>query len=309
MRKHLHTYLQACREIEPLESRLLTRSPNEIRSDLGDVSELSESIKLHGLLQPILVRPRGSRFEIVCGNRRFEACKRLMKRQVECVVKELTDSEAFELSIIENVQRRTLSVLEEAEAYNKYVERFGWGGVADLARKIGKSEEYVSHRIVLLKLPQQIKTKLESGEVSATLAQEVAWIKNPGARNSVLSILEKRKLSISEIRAARRQLERESQADRQTDVEEANNNHRAVQKSEYASKSETDRKALEDSILAMRIALVRLDSIIDGVDNSCLREQMMSQRYALHRIVDDLIKLKLGIKTAPTLAVLAHQER
>ena len=153
MSRHLKTYLEASQQIEPIETALVVTSENQLRGDLGDLSELCSSIRIHGLLQPILVRPKNSKFEIVCGHRRFEACRKLMKRRIDCYVREISDIEAYELAIIENMQRHTLSPIEEAKAFRKYVFDFGWGGVIDLAKKIGKSPEYVSHRMSLLQLP------------------------------------------------------------------------------------------------------------------------------------------------------------
>jgi ParB family chromosome partitioning protein len=125
MSRRLNTYIESCKQIEPIEINLLVRAYDQLRSEIGDLSELCTSIAEKGLIQPIVVRPKGSRFEIICGNRRYEACKKLLKRHVECIVRDLSDQDAFEISIIENVQRNTLSVIEEAKAFQKYVSQYG----------------------------------------------------------------------------------------------------------------------------------------------------------------------------------------
>jgi ParB family chromosome partitioning protein len=102
-----------------------------------EIEELSASIFEKGLLNAIIVRHRNeSIYEIVAGNRRFEACKKLGFRRISCQVIELDDKGAFEVSLIENIQRKTLYPIEEAHAFKKYVSEFGWGGASDLSQKI-----------------------------------------------------------------------------------------------------------------------------------------------------------------------------
>ncbi len=289
MSRHLRTYLESCQQIEPIEIGLLVRADNQLRSDLGELSDLCASIKLHGLLQPIIVRPKGSRFELICGNRRFEACRRLMKRNIDCVVKDLSDSEAFELSIIENIQRNTLSPVEEAMAYKKYVSEFGWGGISDLARKIGKSQEYVSHRIFLLNLPQEILSKVSAGEVSPSQAQELVWMREPESKNQLASLISSNKLTIKEIRRVRKNLEK-SLSSREMKLETDFDSG-----FKKGSRTFLDKKAVEDAILGLRIALVRLDSTLSRTISQEVRNALMEQRYTLHCIIDELIGLKMKL--------------
>jgi ParB family transcriptional regulator, chromosome partitioning protein len=286
MSRHLRTYLEASQQIEPIETALVVNSENQLRSELGDLSELCASIRVHGLLQPILVRPRNSKFEIICGHRRFEACRKLMKRHVECIVREMSDIDAYELSIIENVQRHTLSPIEEAKAYRKYVVDFGWGGIVDLAKKIGKSQEYVSHRMSLLNLPLDILEKVSNNTISLSQAQEMVWINKPESRSLIAQLAENENLSASEIRRVRRQLEDPS-------------NKVGSRTSESAGfldltppRFSPDRKAIEDAILSLRIALVRVDSIIPRLESKAAKSTLMHERYELHEIIDRLISSK-----------------
>jgi ParB family chromosome partitioning protein len=94
------------------------------------------------LLQPIIVRPKDDHFQIIAGNRRYEACKRLGLKKILCHIVELDDKEAFEVSIAENVQRKNLTPIDEAKTFQSYASKFGWGGMSDLARKIGKSVHF-----------------------------------------------------------------------------------------------------------------------------------------------------------------------
>lgn len=99
-----------------------------------DIVDLSNSIKQKGLLQPIVVRVKGQYFEIVSGNRRYNACKYLAWRKIPCYVVELDDKNAFEVSLVENIQRKTLNPIDETCAFKKYMSDFGWGGITDLSQ-------------------------------------------------------------------------------------------------------------------------------------------------------------------------------
>jgi ParB family transcriptional regulator, chromosome partitioning protein len=111
---------------EDLDVSSIRQSPN-IRSEIIEAYELANSINQKGLLQPIIVRPKEGFFQIVAGNRRFEACKLLAWKKIPCHIIELDDKAAFEVSLIENIQRQTLNPLDEAQAFKTYVDDFGWG--------------------------------------------------------------------------------------------------------------------------------------------------------------------------------------
>jgi len=130
-------------------------SENRLRPKSG-VEEMADSIRENGLLLPIVVRPKNDYFEIVAGNRRRMACEMMRWRKIPWHIVELDDKKAFEYSLVENIQRQTLSVIEEAEAFKVYVADFGWGSVSELARKIGKSPSYITKRINLLDLPTDV---------------------------------------------------------------------------------------------------------------------------------------------------------
>jgi ParB family chromosome partitioning protein len=134
--------------------------------DEEGLKELAESIRQHGLLQPILVRPFGNgKFQIVHGERRFRACKLLGFKTIRVEVKELTDNQVLEIQLVENLQREDLNPIEEAETFRRMVEELGYTH-EDIAKKIGKSREYVTNKLRLLKLPENIKRALLEGKIS-----------------------------------------------------------------------------------------------------------------------------------------------
>ena len=130
--------------VEQIEMKMIRPSQFSIRDKFQrndcDFETLVNSIREHGLLQPILIRPLEHGFEIVAGHRRFQACRTLRWRFITAKIRELSDKQTYEIQLTENIQRKSMDPIEEAEAFRRYVIDFGWGGVSELAKKIGKSE-------------------------------------------------------------------------------------------------------------------------------------------------------------------------
>jgi ParB family chromosome partitioning protein len=143
-----------------------TRQP---RSEFNDDSlkELADSIRLQGVLQPLLVRPTGGgKYEIVAGERRFRAAQRAGLAEVPVVVRDLSDAESLEIALMENIQRDDLSALEEATAYQRLIDEFGHTQ-EEIAERVGKSRPAVANALRLLKLPDAVKTELARGRLTA----------------------------------------------------------------------------------------------------------------------------------------------
>jgi ParB family chromosome partitioning protein len=132
-----------------------------------ELEELASSIRERGLVQPIIVRPRGANaYEIVAGERRWRACQRAGLTAIPVIVRELSDKEMLELAIIENVQRSDLNAIEEARGYRELVDRFGYNQ-DDLAQIIGKSRSHLANTLRLLKLPEPVQGMVQDGRLSA----------------------------------------------------------------------------------------------------------------------------------------------
>jgi ParB family transcriptional regulator, chromosome partitioning protein len=276
----LKQYIDDISTFDEIETSLISFSSNPIRSTSDDVSELMGSIREQGLLEPIIVRQLGKRFEVVAGNRRLRACKLLKQRKVRCVVTDIDDATAYEVSMVENVQRRTLSPLDEAAAFKKYCETFGWGSQTQLAQKIGKSQEYVSHRMKLFNLPENARLALQSGRITPTAAQELAWIKDDKSAEMVLEMIKSEKLNTKAVRRLSKEV--------MTGGGVAGTRLYA-----RPMKNEEDQaKLIKESILILRISMVRFDSVIMKVKDAVLKQQLLSKRLTLHQIVDDLIRVK-----------------
>src|ERR671911_541500 len=186
-------------------AQVQTRIYASLSQQQESIDELSLSIRKHGLLQPIIVRPINQGFEIVAGHRRFQACKILRWKSIPAMVKDVSDKDAFEIQLVENIQRRTLDPIEEAQAFKLYVRDYGWGGITYLAETIMKSEQYVSSRIQLLKLSQNVIDKVKSGELKVSHAFELLGLEGKSLENMSDDIINKN-MSVKDIRRHKHQL-------------------------------------------------------------------------------------------------------
>ena len=127
--------------------------------------ELAASLKRHGLIQPILVRPHGAGYQIVAGERRWRAAQRAQLHNVKAIVRELSDEETLEIALIENIQRQDLNPIEEAEAYRKLCQDFGHSQ-SELAAIVEKSRSHVANMMRLLDLPVLVRELVVEGKIS-----------------------------------------------------------------------------------------------------------------------------------------------
>ena len=151
--------------------------------DEAALTTLTESIRRHGLLQPLVVRHVAGRYELIAGERRLRAAIRAGLERVPVVVREAHAGERLELALIENLQRENLTPLEEAEAYKHLSE--GYALTQDeIAERVGKSRPAITNALRLLGLPDAVKARLESGELSAGHARAVLALEGNAARES-----------------------------------------------------------------------------------------------------------------------------
>lgn len=158
--------------------------------DKEKLEELASSIKIHGVLQPIVVVRKDSKFLIVAGERRYRASKLAGLERVPAVVRELSDQNRLELSLIENIQRDNLNVLEMAEAYSKLREQFNLTAKEIGERVGGRSESAVLNTLRLLKLPQLVKDYIVSGELKEGQARPLLKIDEETIKKILPKIIE-----------------------------------------------------------------------------------------------------------------------
>lgn len=138
------------------------------RFDTASLSELAESIRSKGLVQPILVRPRAgaqNRYELIAGERRWRAAQMAQLHSIPAIIRSLEDEEAYELSLIENIQRADLSAVEEAEGYQQLIDSFGYTQ-EQLSEIIGKSRSHIANLLRLLSLPREVSDMVVDGTLS-----------------------------------------------------------------------------------------------------------------------------------------------
>jgi ParB family chromosome partitioning protein len=147
-----------------------------------DLHDLTESVREKGILQPILVRPlSGDAYEIVAGERRWRAAQQAQLHDVPVVVREMSDGEALELAIVENVQRADLNAIEEAAAYHELMDHFGYTQER-IAKDVGKSRSHIANTLRLLRLPESVKAMLRDGRLTAGHARTLLSAEDPEAR-------------------------------------------------------------------------------------------------------------------------------
>lgn len=181
-------------QAEPLDVpiELVDAGPMQPRTlfDEGALSSLAESIKTHGIVQPILVRRRAGRYELVAGERRLRAAKIAGLTTVPAVVREVPDEDLLEVALIENIQREDLNPIEEAQAYKKLIEGVGLTQEA-LAARIGRDRSYITNYLRLLRLPDDLQTLVKQRHLSTGHARSLLGLQDPEQqRRTAKSVLE-----------------------------------------------------------------------------------------------------------------------
>jgi len=160
------------------------------------LASLAESIRRHGLLQPLVVRRIAGRFELIAGERRLQAAKRANLESVPVIVREARPEDRLELALIENLQRENLTPLEEAEAYRHLMDAYGLTQ-EEIAQRVGKSRPAITNTLRLLALPDAVKAQLEGGELSAGHARAVLSLEDAQEQVAFAREVVTRKLSKS----------------------------------------------------------------------------------------------------------------
>ncbi len=262
--------------VENIEIGRIEPPAFQFRSELV-VDDLMESIRQRGLLYPIIVRVRGDRFELVAGHRRLTAFKKLGLRRIPAHILELDDRDAYEISLIENVQRRTMDPMDEARAFDKYVEEYGFGGMTELAGKIGKSVTYVSRRIALLQLPKDVQEGVLRRRKSASLALELLALDDSQAITELARQADSMKLSVQGTRRLVRSHRRRN----------------TIRPSSEEERVRLTVRAIDRGITAMKLAMTRIDDAIESVKKDWfVRELLFQYRVGLHDNIDSLVHLK-----------------
>ena len=145
---------------------LIDPNPNQPRQVMGDLSELMASIAEKGIIEPIIVRQRGRRFQIVAGERRYQAAVQVGLREIPIVIREVDDNEIVEIALVENIQRKDLTAFEEAEALHGLATKCGYTH-EDMARRLGKSRTSITESLSLNNMPDEVKNLCRLADITS----------------------------------------------------------------------------------------------------------------------------------------------
>ncbi|MFO1088897.1 MAG: ParB/RepB/Spo0J family partition protein [Hyphomicrobiales bacterium] len=173
--------VQDARSLRHVPIELIEPSPNNPRRLFReeDLEDLSRSLREKGMLQPLLVRRKGdNRYEIIAGERRWRAAQRAGLHDLPVLIRDLSDGEALEIALVENIQRADLNPIEEARGYSQLIDQFGYTQ-QKLAESVGKSRSHIANTLRLLTLPDEVQRKLEAGELTAGHARTLIATADP----------------------------------------------------------------------------------------------------------------------------------
>lgn len=193
-------------EIEPNEEQPRKQFEKE------SLNELKESIEQFGVIQPIIVRKKEDKYEIIAGERRWRAAKEAKLEEIPCIIKEIDDKEAMKLALIENIQREDLNPIEEALAYKSLMENYKLTQ-EDLAKAIGKSRSYIGNTVRLLNLDEEIIENIAEGKLSSSHGRALLAIPNKKERLKTADEIINNKMNVRETeKIAKKSKEQKSKA-------------------------------------------------------------------------------------------------
>ncbi|MHC1723403.1 MAG: ParB/RepB/Spo0J family partition protein [Aminipila sp.] len=192
---------------EPNSNSILYLDINEIKPNVNQprkrfddekIDELATSIETYGVIQPIVLRKSDVGYEIIAGERRWRAARKANLKKVPCILKELTEEENMVISIIENMQREDLNPIEEAEALQQMIERFGLSQ-EQVSKSVGKSRPYITNALRLLKLPFEVRAYVLEGKLTNGHARAIAGIEDETMQVVVADKAVEEGLSVREV--------------------------------------------------------------------------------------------------------------
>lgn len=186
--------------VQEVEIFRIVPNPHQPRLKFNEekIQELADSIKEHGIIQPLIVTKNNGGYEIIAGERRLQASKLAGLKTVPVIVREATEQQKLELAIIENIHRHDLNPIEEAKAYVKLAEEFDLNQEA-IAQKVGKSRSAIANKERLLKLPVEIQKALIENKITEGHAKAVLAIENPEKQKALFELILKNNLTVRQV--------------------------------------------------------------------------------------------------------------
>ena len=186
--------------IRMISTKNIDPSPQQARTELGNLKELMASIKEKGILEPIIVRKKDERHEIIAGERRYIASKRLGLKEIPCIEMNVSDNEAMEIALIENIQRKNLNAFEEADGLKALSEMYGYSH-EQIAVKVGKARSTVTEIVNISKIPEDVRNVCRENNIeSRSTILEISKQKNKDDMYKLLYQINKRELKREDTR-------------------------------------------------------------------------------------------------------------
>jgi ParB family chromosome partitioning protein len=251
-------------------------NPDQPRMDFDEAAlqELAASIREHGVLQPILVRPTGpARYQLVAGERRWRASRAAGLETIPALIDDIDDDTALEISIIENLQREDLSPLEEAVMYDRMVTEHGYS-VRKLAQKLGKDKGYLENRLRLADAPEEIKQLVSVRKDTVSHAYELLKVQDPRRRRRLAEQVARGELTLVKLRE---RIEGRARV-RPTDAATSGEHEPAADADEAAwGRGHTARPLTDDSLVAAKQSLAEaIESLVDVIRDEQVLESIGS---------------------------------
>ncbi len=190
----------------------IKKNPYQPRKSIDDekLKEMLQSIREHGVIQPVLVRKVDQGYELVAGERRMRAAQLAKLEKIPAVIRDFNENEMLEISLIENIQRENLNPLEEAEAYKRLMEEFGFNQ-EKIAERLGKSRPVIANTLRLLSLEEKVKNYLKEGKISAGHARALASIEEMELQREVAEEILKKNLTVRKVEEVLQQLKKKKE--------------------------------------------------------------------------------------------------
>lgn len=302
---------------DSVDTKLIVPPDHPLRELDDELGDLVSSIREKGLIEPVVVRPKEGKFEVVAGARRFEACKRLRWSKIPCIIRNLSDRDAFEMSLAENIQRKTMNPMEEALAFRLYVDRKGWGGESYLAKKLGKSQEYISQRLSLLSLPKKVRQRIIRRQINPSVAVEIAKVPDRTLQIALSDRAVTDHLTVAVVRETARSIRAGRPWRERGRVPSPTMSSLGLGYAEpdflgprqgIKDADQKNLEELENGVNILRLALARLSTLVDSVpEDSDVWETLAEKRFLIHEMIDSLIKTKVKMTRRLGIVVPAIQ--
>jgi ParB family chromosome partitioning protein len=237
----------------------ISPNPNQARSELGEMDDLINSIKERGVLEPILVRPKEGNYEIIAGERRYIASKKIGLDEVPCIVMKVNDMEAMEISLIENLQRLDLDVFEEADGLKYLSENYGYNH-EQISKRLGKARSTVTEIISISRIPEDIRRLCDKYEIkSRSTLVEISKQKDKEDMERLINAVKERELK----REDTRKLSKEIKGTRKSKVKKYIYNYETEGKKECRVRIEFKKQRVrrEEIIKVLEMMLEKLKII------------------------------------------------